>query len=159
MTTKLTSNRSSKPYSSSSNSVSSCPCTSCQQFVGFPGATPPNQHPCSVPGCGKIYSKSSHLKAHLRWHVSERTFTCNWTNCGKRFGRSDELQRHVKQDHASQGNDSGDLHVTYNSTFCTLCDKQFPKPELLVQHLKVVHNQQSQAKSPRRQKSSVAAQH
>ncbi|OQV18298.1 putative Transcription factor Sp8 [Hypsibius exemplaris] len=79
---------------------STCECPNCVEIerLGPAGVhlRKKNIHSCHVPGCGKVYNKTSHLKAHLRWHSGERPFVCNWLYCGKRFTRSDELQRHLR---------------------------------------------------------------
>ncbi|KAF5892935.1 transcription factor Sp3-like isoform X1, partial [Clarias magur] len=72
-----------------------CTCPNCKEAGGRGSGTgKKKQHICHIPGCGKVYGKTSHLRAHLRWHSGERPFICSWSYCGKRFTRSDELQRH-----------------------------------------------------------------
>ena len=48
---------------------------------------PKKQHVCPLPTCHKSYGKSSHLKAHLRWHAGVRPFVCQWFLCRKSFTR------------------------------------------------------------------------
>ncbi|KPV76450.1 uncharacterized protein RHOBADRAFT_894, partial [Rhodotorula graminis WP1] len=50
---------------------------------------------CKVPGCGKCFKRSEHLKRHVRSiHTNERPFQCQWPTCKRLFSRHDNLNQH-----------------------------------------------------------------
>ncbi|KAF2420154.1 hypothetical protein EJ08DRAFT_738721 [Tothia fuscella] len=86
-------------------------------------AMPPPAYPCTVEGCGRVFTKSGNLKVHVQTvHENQKNFVCGRTNlsnsskmvyddgreikwdagkegCGKGFGTKAMLENHVRTQH------------------------------------------------------------
>jgi hypothetical protein len=118
------------PTSSPLRKCERCRCPLCMDVnrVQTPGE--PSLHLCHYPNCGKVYKKTSHLRAHLRWHIGDQPYPCSWPGCTKRFTRSDELHRHFR------------IHTGERRHKCSVCEKSFSRSDHLKKHMLSHHSQE-----------------
>nr|XP_020832293.1 Krueppel-like factor 5 isoform X2 [Phascolarctos cinereus] len=94
------------------------------RFIPSPELDKRRAHRCDYPGCIKVYTKSSHLKAHQRTHTGEKPYKCSWDGCDWHFARSDELTRHYRK------------HTGVKPFRCATCDRCFSRSDHLNLHIK-----------------------
>ncbi|KAF8517813.1 hypothetical protein JB92DRAFT_2148406 [Gautieria morchelliformis] len=75
---------------------------------------------CYIRGCGKQLARKSHMIDHIRMHLDERVYACEY--CPQTFLRKADCKRHTA------------AHNPENAFHCELCAKSFGRKDLLTRH-------------------------
>ena len=108
------------------------------QLPFAPGAgIPPNvperltfpRYACTVPGCGRDFSKPGHRDQHVKTAHEGQRYTCTVPGCGRDFSDPSARNQHVKSAHKGQ------------RYACTVpgCGRDFSQPGARNQHVKSAH--------------------
>ena len=81
------------------------------------------RYSCSYPGCTKMSSEASNLRAHMRLHTGERPYVCLRPACGKSFRWKSSLTYHEKA-----------VHANVRPHVCIACEKRFVEKRKLQLH-------------------------
>ena len=97
-------------------------------------------HPCPHPDCIKYFSRPSRLQTHLLCHTGDKPYNCTKVGCNKSYSRSAHLKRHMRQNHndgLDTSNAMPEENTLDELWKCNKCPKVFANKYSLHKHSKV----------------------
>lgn len=91
-----------------------------------------SEYPCS--DCGKVFTRKTTLKRHIRIHIGIKEFQC-WV-CSKCFMEKSHLSRHLRKHEGVKESLEADAPYC-----CSICDRKFTIKGQLSRHLKAHENE------------------
>ncbi|RWS25746.1 zinc finger protein 143-like protein, partial [Leptotrombidium deliense] len=57
---------------------------------------------CSYKGCKKVFTESYQFNLHVKQHIGERVYACNWVECHRLFSSKQRLNDHIRNQHTGE---------------------------------------------------------